>query len=418
MFIKPAMNFAKIFILVSLVNFFIAACLGLTMRYAFVWGSGSMNYKNIMYAHSHMALLGWIYLILSILLIKAFATDTNSKRFTLIFSFVEICILLVALSLFVTGYSHLSMVLLLLFILLSYIPLYKLWKNSSSKLDANILLLRTSIGCYIISTIGLLVMFLILFTRNFIDLYYIAIQFFLHFQMNGWLLFAALSLFFHQLKQLNIEYSEPLFKQFYYLLITSTLLTFALAVSWAKPNLFIFAVNSLGVILQLLALAIFFKMIRKGILKKFASSLDTFPKWMYGFAFISFVGKVVIQSIVFFPKIAVVSYTIRLYVLGFIHLITIGMITFFTLGYSFVSGYISYKNVLSRTGWIIVLAAFITTELLLFGQGTLVWFGYGYMSQYHEAIFISSILFPIGILLAFTGQFINTHNVTLNKINV
>lgn len=411
-------SYTKIFSSVSIFNFFIAACLGLTMRYAFVWEAGWMKYKNIMYAHSHMALLGWVYLMLSVLLTRAFAPGSNSRYLTILFSLTEICILGLLISFSVSGYNQLSILLLFIFIVLSYIQMYQLWKKSPSDFEADVLLLKTSIVWYFISSLSLLVMFFILLTGKLVHLYYITIQFFLHFQMNGWLLFAALALFFNQLKKQDIQYAPGLFKKFYYLMVTSTLLTFALAVSWASPSLFIFSLNSIGVIIQLLALIVFFKMVSGTIMRKFRTALSPFPKWMYGFAFISFIGKVAIQSIVFFPQIAVVSYTIRLYVLGFIHLITIGMITAFTLGYGFVSGYISYRNVLSGSGWVIVFVAFVVTELLLFGQGTLVWFGYGYLSKYHEAIFISSILFPAGILLALIGQLKYSNNVIPNKINL
>ena len=47
---------------------------------------------------------------------------------------------------------------------------------------------------------------------------------------------------------------------------------------------------------------------------------------------------------------------------------------------------------------------FIMTEIILFGQGTLLWAGLGYVSAYYEIIFGASILLPLGILIATLGQ--------------
>ena len=65
--------------------------------------------------------------------------------------------------------------------------------------------------------------------------YEIAIQFFLHFQFNGWFVIAVIALFFHQLQ---LQDSKQ-FRLFFKLLIISTVLTLALPVNWFVPSHFI-----------------------------------------------------------------------------------------------------------------------------------------------------------------------------------
>src|SRR5690606_20123746 len=76
----------------------------------------------------------------------------------------------------------------------------------------------------------------------------IAIQFFLHFQFNGWFMFAVLAIF---LQQFHINNTE-IFRRFFITLIASTVLTFALPVSWFAFHPILLWINGLGALLQLI----------------------------------------------------------------------------------------------------------------------------------------------------------------------
>ena len=53
----------KAWITTGLINFLIAALLGLVLRYAFI-GEIDFNFRFLTHAHSHVAMLGWLYLLL------------------------------------------------------------------------------------------------------------------------------------------------------------------------------------------------------------------------------------------------------------------------------------------------------------------------------------------------------------------
>lgn len=387
----------------ALVNFFAAACLGLTLRYAFV-SEISINYKNVMHAHSHVAMLGWIYLILIVQLQQAFGYEVN-RSFSIVFWLTECTILGMLFSFPFEGYGPFSITFSTLFIFLAYFFLYKTWKALAGRKGHDILVLKTAMVWFFISTLGIWAMGPIMAGgAKSSAWYYMAIQFFLHFQFNGWFIFAVLALVFNQLNKIGAPYATKDFKAFFYLLVISCLLTFALAVTWADPEDFLFIANGSGVIIQLAALFYLFRILNAAVRKKFKQHVDSFTLWFFRIALISFVAKILIQSAVVIPQIAVISYTIRLYVLGFIHLIMLGAITAFLLGYGFMSKGIIYKNILARTGWIVLIIGFIVSELILFGQGTLLWAGQGYVPDYYMIIFLVSILMPAGILLALFGQ--------------
>ncbi|MBT8233910.1 MAG: hypothetical protein KJN84_14855, partial [Bacteroidia bacterium] len=144
-------------------------------------------------------------------------------------------------------------------------------------------------------------------------------------------------------------------------------------------------------LLQLFALFYFVKILI-GISK---SSKLTFEKWhfnLWGIAFLSLAFKMLIQTFVAIPYLATISYTIRNFVIGFVHLLMLGALS------AFVFGLMRFLNIrVSRLGITIFLAAILLTELMLFGQGLLIWMRLGFIPYYYILIAVFSLLFPLGI---------------------
>ena len=114
------------------------------------------------------------------------------------------------------------------------------------------------------------------------------------------------------------------------------------------------------------------------------------------------------QSAVAIPYVAEISYTIRNFVIGFIHMIMLGA---FSL--SILALVISNTNiVLNRLGVLgcyLLAIGFLATEILLFTQGMLLWAEWGFMNAYYEMIFLLTVLLPISISLILWSQFNQTN---------
>ncbi|MCB0428268.1 MAG: hypothetical protein KDD16_13285, partial [Mangrovimonas sp.] len=67
----------KKLVIVCLVNFLIAAFLGLILRFANIY-SLNINYRFFTHAHSHIAMLGWAYLMLYLLLVNYFVLEKKT----------------------------------------------------------------------------------------------------------------------------------------------------------------------------------------------------------------------------------------------------------------------------------------------------------------------------------------------------
>jgi hypothetical protein len=64
----------KKLVVICLINFFIAAMMGLALRYSFI-SSINLNYRYLTHAHSHLAMLGWVYLMLFVLIVHYFVPE-------------------------------------------------------------------------------------------------------------------------------------------------------------------------------------------------------------------------------------------------------------------------------------------------------------------------------------------------------
>ena len=382
--------------------FLIAALLGMTMRAFYIVEIPVLEYRHILHTHSHIALLGWGFMMLiGTMIFELEGKENFGKKYGGLFIALLVSLLGMLFSFPVQGYGVVSISFSTLFVLLSYAFIFKLWKTLGQRENTlGIRLIRWSLIGYLISTFGLWALGPVTATLGRMhEMYFMTIQWFLHFQLNAWFVLGTLGLivFFAEKRGIKILISS--IQQG--LLIGSVFLTFALAITWAEPSPIFFWINSLAVLIQALAYYLLLQKIIKILPGLF---LQPFPKMLIVLALVSLVAKAILQVLLVFPEVAVISYTIRLYVIGFLHLVMLGAMTFGIGGLALEEGRLP-ATLSSKIGWSLILGGFLGTELLLFGQGTMVWMQWGYLSWYHLGLFVFSALFPLGLALSFISLF-------------
>ncbi|WP_051287125.1 c-type cytochrome [Algoriphagus mannitolivorans] len=399
---KPNELFIRIWNRWAVGFFLIAALLGVTMRAFHIVEIPVLEYRHILHTHSHIALLGWGFMMLiGTMIFELEGKENFGKKYGWLFIALLVSLLGMLFSFPVQGYGVVSISFSTLFVLLSYAFIFKLWKTLGQKENTTgIRLIRWSLIGYLISTLGLWALGPVTATLGRMhEMYFMTIQWFLHFQLNAWFVLGTLGLivFFAEKRGIKILISS--IQQG--LLIGSVFLTFALAITWAEPSPIFFWINSLAVLIQALA---YFLLLQKIIKILPGLFLQPFPKMLIVLALGSLVAKAILQVLLVFPEVAVISYTIRLYVIGFLHLVMLGAMTFGIGGLAMEEGRIP-STLSSKIGWSLILGGFLGTELLLFGQGTMVWMQWGYLSWYHLGLFVFSALFPLGLALSFISLF-------------
>ncbi len=384
--------------------FCIAAIMGIFMRMAYVVNLPSwFNYKNILHTHSHIALLGWLFA--SVCLIIIYLYQLPWKKYKNIFWSLQVASIGMLFTFPVTGYALPSIIFSTLHIFISFYFLLCVWNDTTrNKLNSplSILFLRTSIVFYMLSTLGPLSLGPISsLSMKGSALYYGAIQFYLHFLFNGWFIFILIAIFFQYLNNHNIIIPVRKGKLFYNTLTISTILTFALAITWSNPYFFIFMINSIGIAIQLLSLFIFLKILHQ-LKDNLIEILNPYLKFIFTVVLIAFAAKILIQTCVVFPYIADVSYTIRKFVVGFIHLLLLGCISLFILAM-----YYDLTGIKSKAGTYILLSGIVFTEFFLFIQGLFLWMQKGFIPGYYLIMVIGSVIMLIGIISIIYGNIIS-----------
>lgn len=382
----------KKLVVICLINFLIASLMGLTLRYSFI-NSVPINYRFLTHAHSHVAMLGWVYLMLFTLIVHYFIEE-KKPVYNKLFWLTEISVIGMMISFPIQGYAWASISFSTLHILCSYYFAYLIWKQHKIKNVPARFLLKTSLLFMVISTLGVWCLGPAVSTLGQASAFYqIAIQFFLHFQFNGWFLIAVLAVFLHQIQ---LQDSEQ-FRLFFKLLIGATILTFSLPIFWFAPHDFLLFINGLGIFIQLAAIIIFLILIKPsfpGVLKN-NSKLTIY---LYSFAIFCFILKSVLQSLSLVPEFSKVIYEHRNFVIGFIHLSMLGVVTGFLFSFFVKNQFVSPAKGLNIGVYTFILG-FTLTEILIGFQGYKFYYGVGIIPHYYLLLFLFSVLLPLGIVL-------------------
>ncbi len=374
--------------------------MGLILRGAFVWGLTWVDYLNLLHGHSHVAMLGWVYLALYILLGYRFIPKDKWKKpvYSRLFWFTQFTVFGMMVAFPLQGYGAVSITFSALHILASYAFVYFLWRDHRIVKPEVALLVKTALVFMVLSTVGVWSLGPIALSGGRSStLYQLAIQFYLHFQFHGWFTFAVLALLLDALTG-NSLINGTIFKRFYAMLVASVAFTYGLVLAWGYGGSIPLVVNGLGLLLQLMALLLFFRLVGQSYRKAFLTFSPSIRAF-YRFGLISWIVKVAVQTVVLIPAAAVVSFVLRPLMIGFIHLTLLGFISGLLFALVFSTGGKLPANKWMYAGMVSFISGFALTELLLFIQGLFYWFQWGQLPAYYELAFAASMLLPAAIVL-------------------
>ncbi|MBK9176031.1 MAG: hypothetical protein IPM46_06750 [Flavobacteriales bacterium] len=383
---------------IALFNLLLAAIIGALLRALYIWEIPFVRFRPFLHAHSHVALLGWLFIGVVLCLLHDGGNGTLTKRTRWLLLALQGTVMAMLLSFPVQGYGAASIAASSAHLLLAYPLLAMVWRASRSwPAQGSGRLTRWAIAFFAVSTVGTWALPVIIATGNQgKEVYYWAVQFFLHFQFNGWFWFAAMAIGARWAERnafdLRIDRLTTA------LWVVSAILTYSLAIAWSEPHPAVFATVSTAVALQAWAAV---RMLRL-LLRLRTQAYTRFTPWarvLIGMALVSMALKVLVQAAVAVPSVAMMSLTVRHLVMGFIHMNTLGTMSALLLAYAITHDWFSSRFIIARAGLLLLALGIIASELLLFAQGTFFWLGWGMMPGHYATLFGASALMPGGILL-------------------
>lgn len=387
---------------VALFYFLLVALMGVLLRFYFVTPL-PFNYKFLLHAHSHTALLGWIYLGLTTLIYKCFLESAQKpKLYKRIFLFTNICIVGMLITFPLQGYALYSIIFSTLFLFASYwfawfamkyVPPH--FKNRFSWK-----LVKASLWYLVISSIGPWAIGGVMSTLGPASIWYkTSIYFYLHFQYNGWFVLALLGLLFFFFEERGIQFNSQRLKSFSLILNFGIIFTLFLSVLWFEPPKIFYILGGIGAVAQILAFHDLYWILKEHfpILKMKSGGQSWLLLKIAGGLM---VVKLIMQLFSAHPYMADLAYRIKDFVIGYLHLVFLGIVITTMLAFL---KYFKLLHLPKSFVWIFLLA-FATTEILMFYRALVLWLPLPFFSDYYIYLAVLSCLFPIAIGILFFKQ--------------
>jgi hypothetical protein len=409
-------NKRSLWLSLALINLCVVALLGFSLRSKILFPLPFLDYSNLLSAHSHFAFAGWVGLSLITLFLYDVLPEQYSRRriYQRILIAVETSSLGMALLFPFFGYNVLTITFSTLYVVAValFVPIFikDLLHTAVHKVVK--LLSISALISLVLSFLGTLGLIYIIVSRTGASLLYRdSIYVFLHFQYNGFFTLSVFALFVNYVLNKKIAVGKSA-KQFSILLCLSVIPTLFLALLWHNKILFYFFA-AMGCVFTLASLFYFFRFLKAARQKPVFSS--AIAKTFVIFSFLSFTLKMLLQVGTIFPSLGNAVYSDRPVIIGFLHLVFLGFVTFFLLALLIENHYFTSNNKVIILPFVVFATGIIANEFLLMLQGL------GILLQTNNDIYkwllwsAAMILFVGAFLIAYTRLFIVFNERQKNK---
>ncbi|HXR83021.1 MAG TPA: hypothetical protein VN722_01845 [Hanamia sp.] len=407
---------------IALINFCVVASAGITMRYKINFPLYAVNQKHVLYAHSNFAFMGWVTLVLMVLMVNYLLRNgviTNYKKYNWILAFACIAAYGMFVTFIIQAYGYYSISFSILSILVSYVFIICFWMDLNKVNDKSYAdkWFKAALIIWIISSIGEITLAYLMINFSTVqDYYFAALYFFLHFQYNGWFLFVCFGMLFSYLFERELMHSVAINKNLFIIMAITVAPTFLLSILWLELPRSLHLLANISGILQLLVLFYFitlFPTLKKNIPRKLTKT----TRYLWVMAAISFILKIILQTLSIIPFFSNYAFGFRPIVIGYLHLSFLGIISFFIIGY-INEIFAEQKRLVSKTGIFLFVFGVLLQEITLMLQGLEVLnlepLPYANIVLFYSAIIIGTGLIWIAITIHKERQNIQP-NVTSSK---
>ncbi|MBS1743135.1 MAG: hypothetical protein JST81_08880 [Bacteroidetes bacterium] len=384
---------------IALANLLIVAGIGVVMRYKIAYSLPIVDQKNLLHGHSHFAFAGWISHALMLLLIQYLAGKKGNQVFKK-YRWVLTANLITAYGMLISfpiqGYGLYAILFSTLSIFVSYAFCIMYWKdlNSLPEFSVSHWWMKLSLLFNALSSIGAFSLAFMMAAKITNQHWYLAsVYFFLHFQYNGWFFFACMGLamatFLHKI---------PIQKQkiIFWLFAGACVPAYILSALWLPLPAWTYYIVVIAACSQVLGLYYVITEVRKQF-PHLLTIIDSRSRWIFLLVLCALSIKLLLQLASVIPSLSTLAFGFRPIVIGYLHLILLGVISLFLLGYMAVTGNLQLQRNRLFSLRLFVFGV-ILNEIILMIQG-IADITFLPLPFINEALLAASIIMFSGLLL-------------------
>lgn len=385
---------------IALLYFLVIALLGVWLRLFFVFRMpDGFNFNNVLHAHSHTALLGWIFIGLMTLIYRVYIDETSeNKSYRRIFLLTNISALGMLISFPIQGYAFYSISFSTLYLINSYIFTGFIVRNVPErfKYRPSFMMVRMGLFYLVFSSLGIWAVGPVIATvGSDSDWFKYALYFFLHFLYSGFFFSTLIGILLHILEENNIEIPAHRFSQFFVFLHFGIIFSYMLSVLWTGPNPVFYFIATTGAVMQIYGYYLFYKLIRPH-LPYLKERLGSFGYGTMKLAWILLIIRIFMQLASALPYFAALAFKYRDFIIGYLHMVFLGIIIPVMLIFLHY-----YKLMhLSKKPFILFLFTVFITEILIFYRAIAYWLHLPLpeLLFFNHLLAWISLLFPISVV--------------------
>lgn len=323
---------------VPLIFLFIGSLLGAFLRLQFISTVSNVNYSYFLHAHSHVMFLGWIVNIIFI----AFIINQDNKKeqvyYRKLFVVMQLLVVGMLISFPLQGYGFFSILFSTMHTICVGIFTIKYLSLTRNLTSISVWYARVALLFFLISTAGPISLgYLMASGLGQSNWYYFSLYFYLHFQYNGFFLFAVFSVIFDQFESAGINFSIKQAKQIGGIFAVTCFPAYLLSTLWAEPDSIYYVIAGLAAWGQLIGLVVLCRLLFV-CRHEIKLTLEKHVIYFLAIAMAAFILKLLLQFMSSFPSIAQMAYQLRPVTIGYLHLVLLGVISLPLLVWILLSG--------------------------------------------------------------------------------
>jgi len=397
---SPLQHYIKI----ALLNLLLVAAIGVILRYKIAFSLPFIDQKNLLHGHSHFAFAGWITHALMTLLVAFLSAQKGEavfKKYRWLINANLFTAYGMLISFPLQGYGVYSISFSTLSIFVSYAFAIVYWKDLNSLPEKKIShwWIKAALLFNVLSSAGAFSLAYMMATKNVHQNWYLAaVYFFLHFQYNGWFLFACTGLATDKLLS-NVP--AVILKRIFWLFAAACVPAYLLSALWLPIPLWMYVIVVLAAFSQFAGWILMVQQLKKH-LAFIRPATGSTAQWLLMLSAIALSVKLVLQLGSTIPSLSKISFGFRPIVIGYLHLILLGVITLFLLGFMTAEKHLVLNRASSK-GIKMFTAGIIINELFLMIQGVAA-MGYHPVPFINGALLLAAAIIFSGIILLNISQ--------------